>query len=43
MKTLLMIQRNMDDSIFKKDKWQNKDDQNVKVVMAFEALINRAQ
>ena len=25
----------------KKDKWQNKDDQNVKVAMAFKALINR--
>ena len=23
----------------KKDKWQNKDDQNVKVAMAFKALI----
>ena len=23
----------------KKDKWQNKDDQNVKIAMAFKALI----
>ena len=25
----------------KKDKWQNKDNQNIKVAMAFKVLINR--
>ena len=42
MKTLPMTQRNIDDSIWRwsNDNWQNKDDQNVKVAIAFKVLIN---
>ena len=41
MKTLPMRQKKYGRYHMKKDKWQNKDDQNVTVAMAFKALINR--